>query len=257
MKADYHIHPNLLKQPEQADLFINRAIELGFDEICFTDHMPFTVTGDEHDRIPFGKVSEYCMAVREKAEIYKERIIIKTGIEIDYHPSCIAEIEDVLSQGEFDYVLGSSHMNIKGFGVPFGKITKNQYAQIVLKNYSSAAQSGYFNTISHLDVYRCFFADSNYFSDSSDEYTYQSCVELLCEIFLCLEKNGVCLELNAAPLYKKFDNLGIYPQTNILDIAKSYKLNYVYGSDAHTYDKVGYGYDKIYSAKKVRDEIHL
>ena len=59
IKRDFHMHPNILKVPEQADLFINRAIELGFNEICFTDHMPFSVTGDEVDRIPFGKVKEY------------------------------------------------------------------------------------------------------------------------------------------------------------------------------------------------------
>ena len=54
MKRDTHMHPNLLKIPEQADDFIRQAIALGFDEIHFTDHMPFTKTGDEHDRIPFG-----------------------------------------------------------------------------------------------------------------------------------------------------------------------------------------------------------
>ena len=117
-KKDFHMHPNLLKKPKQADLFIKRAIELNFDEICFTDHMPFSVTGDEHDRIPFGMVKDYCEKVREKADEYKNQIIIKTGIEIDYHPKCLKEIEEVLSQGEFDYIIGSSHLNIEGFNIP-------------------------------------------------------------------------------------------------------------------------------------------
>ena len=39
------------------------------------------------------------------------------------------------------------------------------------------------------------------------------------------------LEINAAPLFKCFDNLGFYPEKKILDIAKNYKLKYISGSD--------------------------
>lgn len=241
-KRDFHMHPNLLKLPKQADMFINRAIELGFDEICFTDHMPFTVTGDEHDRIPFGKVGEYCQKVREKAAEYKNHIIIKTGIEIDYHPGCIKEIESVLSEGSFDYVIGSSHLNIKGFGIPFSETNHTEFAGLVLKNYLSAIKSGYFDAISHLDVYRWVFSEYELIADG---YTYKSHLDILIKIFEQLELTGVKLEINAAPLYKGFDNLGAYPQREITELSKNYKIEYIYGSDAHCYEHVGYAYDKI------------
>jgi len=245
-----HTHPNLLKKPEQADLFINRAIELGFDEICFTDHMPFTVTGDEHDRIPFGGIAKYCNAVREIAGKYEKKIKIKLGIEIDYHPSCLTEIESVLSEGDFDYVIGSSHLNISGFGIPFSATTRTEFARMVLENYLSAVNSGYFDTISHLDVYRWVFSEEKVYPLINDGYTYRSNLDLIYRIFESLEKTGVNLEINAAPLYKKFDELGAYPETDILNISRKFKLNYVYGSDAHFPDKVGFGYD--YFAKIVQ-----
>ncbi len=242
LKKDYHMHPNLLKKPEQSDLFIERAIELGFDEICFTDHMPFTVTGDEHDRIPFGKVSEYCEKVREKADEYKDKIIIKTGIEIDYHPTCIKEIEQVLSAGDFDYIIGSSHLNIAGFNIPMEKTTRTEFARLVLENYLSAAKSGYFDTISHLDVYRWVFSAYPLIDDG---YTYKSNEAIIHQIFEVLQKTGVNLEINAAPLYKGFDSLGAYPENEILNLSKNYNINYIYGSDAHSFDKVGYEYDNL------------
>ncbi len=241
-KADCHLHPNILKEPDSADLFIKRAIELGFEEICFTDHMPFSVTGDEYDRIPFGKIKEYCEMVREKADAYKDKLCIKTGIEIDFHPDHLAEIEDVLSQGTFDYVIGSSHLNITGFGIPLSITTQTEFAKLVLENYLSAAKSGYFHTISHLDVYRwCFSA----FPIIDDAYTYAAHLDLLHQIFEALEDMCVMLEVNAAPLYKNFDSLGPYPENEILNLAKTYKLKFIYGSDAHLPQHVGYGYASL------------
>ena len=241
IKRDYHLHPNLLKKPEQADLFIERAIELGFGEICFTDHMPYSVTGDEHDRIPFGMVGEYCKKVREKAAEYKDKIIIRTGIEIDYHPQSISEIETVLDSGDFDYVLGSSHLNIKGYGIKMNKTTRAEFAKMVLENYLSAVNSGYFDVLSHLDVYRWVFSE---FTLADDDYSYKSNIGLINKIFSALEKTGVKLEINAAALYKGFDKLGPYPETELIKLSKNYNIGYIYGSDAHTFDKLGYGYDK-------------
>lgn len=43
-KKDYHLHPIMLKCPAQAEGFVNAAIAKGFDKICFTDHMPFSIT---------------------------------------------------------------------------------------------------------------------------------------------------------------------------------------------------------------------
>lgn len=243
LKRDGHMHPNIMKKPHQGDEFVSRAIELGFDEIFFTDHMPFTVTGDEHDRIPFGAVADYCAASSDFRRKYADKISIKTGIEIDYHPDCVPEIREVLAEGSFDRVLGSSHLNITGFKIPFSKLTKTQFAEIVFENYLHAAESGLFHVLTHLDVYRWIFADGS-FGLTDDGYTPKRCEKLLRRLFAILEKNGIALEINAAPLYKRFDSLGAYPEREILAIAEDYRFPIVYGSDAHTSDKVGFAYSE-------------
>ncbi len=244
IKRDGHMHPNIMKKPHQGDEFILRAIELDFSEIVFTDHMPFTVTGDEHDRIPFGMVGEYCEAVSNFAEKYRDKICIKTGIEIDFHPDCLDEITEVLASGKFDVILGSSHLNIAGFGVPFGKITRTDYAALVLENYLRAAESGLFHVMTHLDVYRWVFSEAMYptIDDGFDVSVHE---DILRHIFSAMEKRGIALEINAAPLYKKYDDLGAYPEKKILAVAEDYDLRLVYGSDAHSADKIGFEYDAL------------
>ncbi len=242
MKADYHTHPNLLKVPEQGITFIETAIARGFEEICFTDHMPFTVTGDEVDRIPFGRIGDYCTEVRKLQKIYKEKIRVKVGIEIDFHPDHRKEIESVLSQGTFDYIIGSSHMNIAGFHIPLSETTHNEFAALVLQNHLQAIESGYFDTLSHLDVYRWVFSA---YPLRADDYSYHNHLPILHRIFEALAERNMFLEINAAPLFKQFDSLGAYPQPEILNLAKEYELKFIYGSDAHKAEHVGFGYEEI------------
>ncbi len=242
-KKDYHMHPNLLKMPQRGPQFIEAAIERGFEEICFTDHMPFTLTGDEKDRIPFGRVADYCREVRALGERYRDRIRLKVGIEIDYHPSCHEEIEQVLSEGDFDYVIGSSHLHIAGYGVALNRTGRNEFAKMVLENYLAAARSGYFNTISHLDVYRWVFSK---YPLPDDGYHWQKHLPELHRLFAAIKEQNMYLEINAAPLFKQFDSLGAYPQPEIVALAREYELQFIYGSDAHRAEHVGFGYGELW-----------
>ena len=248
IRSDGHTHPNLLKKPHQAHDFITRAVELKFDEIVFTDHMPFTVTGDEHDRIPFGAVGEYLRAVREISSQYSDKIAVKTGIELDFHPMSVCELEEVLDEGSFDRVLASSHLNIKGFGVPFGSITRSEYAALVIENYIKAAEWGRFDVLTHLDVYRWVFTEGTAYPLGDDGYTVKTHEKLFRHLFALLEKKGIALEFNTSPFFKGFSDEGAYPSREILKIAEDYRLRYVYGSDAHKADHVGYAYDEFVKA---------
>lgn len=236
------MHPNIMKVPGQAEEFARRAADLGFEEICFTDHMPFSLTPGEYDRIEPGDVGEYCEKVRETARNLKNVITIKTGIEIDYHPDYTGEIKDVLAEGSFDYVLGSSHLSIAGYGIDMEHTSKTEYAAMVIENYIKAAESGLFDTITHIDVYRWVFSA---FPLSEDGFTFERIRNALERLFSTLERTGVQLEINAAPLYKRFDSLGPYPECKIIEMAKSYRINYIYGSDAHRAEHVGFGYDSL------------
>ena len=129
MKKDYHMHPRVIEGDERFDLFAAEAIKKGIERVCITDHMPLSIS-NASDRIPKGRVGEYCRRVRELSERYKGIIDIKCGIEIDFHPSVIGEIEEVLGDGEFDYILGSSHMHL--FIKDFENYSYNGFAECAL-----------------------------------------------------------------------------------------------------------------------------
>ncbi len=238
MRKDCHTHPNIINNPNQVDEFIKRAISIGLDEIHFTDHMPVFPTDWESDRIPFERLENYCEIIKEKAEQYADKITIRCGIEIDYHPNDKKLIESILEKGNFDVVLGSSHLSTDGYGM-------EEFAEVVLKNYASAAKSGYFTTLAHLDYYRRPYAEGEGYNFATGEFDAAKLFEpLLREIFSEMEKNNITLEINAAPLYAGFDKSDLpYPHPGILAIASEYNLKYAYGSDAHSADRIAYGYD--------------
>lgn len=253
MRKDCHTHPNIINKPWQVDEFIETAISLGLDEIHFTDHMPaFPANPDpESDQTPIERIGDYCKIVREKAEKHADKIKILCGFEIDYHPDSVEQIEDVLSRGEFDVILGSSHLDR-------GEKSLEEFSEIVLKNYLSAAKSGYFTTLAHLDYYRRPFAEGEGYNFATGEFDAAKLYEpLLRELFSEMEKRGITLEINAAPLYAGFDKSDLpYPHPGILAIASEYNLKYSYGSDAHCARHIGYGYDDVLKiVRSVSDKI--
>ena len=104
MIKDYHMHPKVVLDPSAFDLYAQRALAQGIEEVCITDHMPLS-TSCAKDRIPAGQVEAYCQQVQKIKEKYKGHLSVRLGIEIDYHPAFTKEIEAVLSAGDYDFVI--------------------------------------------------------------------------------------------------------------------------------------------------------
>lgn len=239
MIKDYHMHPMVVQKPEQFDLFVQKAITEGIEEICITDHMPLLCSSAK-DRIPHGKIKEYCAAVRRFAGEYKDDISIKVGIEIDFHPSVRAEIDAVLDAGEFDFVLGSSHLHVIKANEWFqNNVTHNDYAKAMFENTILAVQSGLFDSIAHIDMHRRIFARKDKFPLIDDGYFESLHEKLIDETLDAFVENGVRLELNAhiAELTGCIEDM--YPHTFIVERALDKGISFTYGSDAHKPESVG------------------
>lgn len=239
MIKDYHMHPMVVQKPEQFDLFVQKALEEGIEEICITDHMPLLCSGAK-DRIPHGKVREYCETVRRFAELYKDDISIKLGIEIDFHPSVKDEIDAVLEAGEFDFVLGSSHLHvIKQHEWFQNNMTYNEYAKAMFENTILAAQSGYFDAIAHIDMHRRIFARKDKFPLIDDGYFQSLHTELINETLDVIAENGVRLELNPHIAELTGNITDMYPSIYVVERALQKGIKFTYGSDAHAPQSVG------------------
>jgi histidinol-phosphatase (PHP family) len=224
--------------------FIDSAIKQDFEEICFTDHMPLSIS-NARDRIPKGNVKQYCEAVKEKAIEYKGKISIKTGIEIDYHPGFYSEIENVLEQGNFDIIIGATHMHLLGHNIKMNSMTPNEYAKLSLQNTLLSIKSGYFDVIPHIDLYRWVYTQSERFPIKPGTYCVDEHMDIIKEVMREIETRKLKLEVNSHAILHKVDECGVYPGESIMKLANQYNLQYVFGSDAHTPDWVGYGYDYL------------
>ncbi len=236
MRKDYHMHPTVLKAPGRFDLFVQKALACGIGEICVTDHMPLSISGAK-DRIRAGEVKNYCRRVRELAEKYEGILRIKCGIEIDYHPSALAEIESVLEDGTFDFILASSHMHV--FIGDFENYTFSDFAKAALENSLKAAETGWFHALSHLDMYRFAFENPHRFPLIKNAYSPEMNECLIKELLDTVVRRGMFLEINPHLAEAKQDLSFVYPAEPIARWALEKNVQFSYGSDVHNPDSVG------------------
>ena len=243
MRKDYHIHPTVLKTPERFALFVQEACRKGIGEICVTDHMPLSLSHAK-DRLERGTVRAYCARVRELAAEYADRITIKCGIEIDYHPSVLGEIKEVLEQGDFDYLLGSSHLHL------FEKenctrYTYNDFAKMSLENAIGALECGLFHTLAHPDMYRFPFTRPERYPLIPAPYTPERHEVLIKELLRTAAEKGTYLEINPHLAQHTGVFADMYPQEPIVKWGLELGVRFVYGSDAHAPEDVGALLDEL------------
>ena len=245
MKKDYHMHPTVVQDPGRLKDFVEKALLQGIQEICITDHMPLRGNA-AGDRIPAGSVADYCASVRKLAKQYESQISIKLGIEIDYHPSVEAEIQEVLKSGDFDYILGSSHLHaIAGLNLFSGNVTRNEYAKAMFENTIAAIRTGWFSAVPHMDMHRWIFSLPNRFPLVDDDYSEEFHWELIDRVLTEIRERGMRLEINPHLAVKDLDIRKVYPSIPILERALELNVRFCYGSDAHQPGEVGTMLDQL------------
>ena len=235
---DYHIHAQIFQEHVDSEMFIRSAIEKNMDEICITDHMPFSYSSAA-DRIPTGRVKEYCSRVRDLARKYEDRITIKCGIELDYHPTVVDEIEAVLDAGDFDLLLGSTHLHAFWKTMNLSRYTQSDYVKAMMENTILAAASGYFHVIPHIDMYKWIFSNPQRFpliDDGFKESKFSSLYETTLSV---IRDHGLMLEINPHFAQAVDDIESTYPSPYLAQKALDMGLKFCYGSDAHKAEDVG------------------
>ena len=217
-----------------------RATDLGFDEICFTEHCPLP-----H---PFGRsrmkqayFEDYVKLARDIQEDFPE-LRIKTGIEVDYHPDITDYLAGIIELQPFDFVLGSIHIHTPLCRPLIEGKSFDEIADSAMRLSIEAAASGLFDAIAHLDFCRWDPA----FDNPPGVYEPGRHRSIVRELLAVMAKEGVCLEVNSSGLAKRFAE--ILPCPTILEWAADFDLHYTFGSDAHRVERVGAGYGEVMSA---------
>jgi histidinol-phosphatase (PHP family) len=229
MNIDLHNHTPRCNHAEGSiDEYVEAALAKGIDIFGFADHAPMDF--DERYRMGFGEMKGYETEVREAAERYKNKIILRLGYEVDYLPG---HMDERVLNADVDYLIGSVHfIDDWGFDNPefIGKY-ENADLDTIWREYFEAvegmAQSRLFDIVGHLDLIKVF------------NYRPQTDIRTLAEGALdAIAAAEMTLELNAAGWRKPVDEA--YPSLDLLRMAHDRHIPITFSSDAHKPEQVGY-----------------
>ncbi len=255
MMKDLHIHiergPYTVEWIEQ---FISQAEKMNISEInllehtirikefhpCFKEAEEFNsyqkkwVTEKKKVAHPLEEYKALAQEIRKRDYPVK----VNFGLEVCWFEQHADKIASLLSDGFFDFVLGSVHWvdnwtfnqrKYQWLGKDFSQIYK-RYFELEI----SAAESGIFNSIAHPDLITC---HSLYPKESLNDYYHRLCN--------AAKNSSTALEMNTSRYWKgKTEYCGINPE--FLEIAKKEGVVLTPGSDAHRPEDVGKGIAKAY-----------
>ena len=128
-----------------------RAVEIGLDEIGFSEHKDFDPNDPLVSYFDYGRYMAEIEAARTE---YGARLKIRAGVEIDYQKRFEAEIAEFLAAHRFDFVLTSVHfVDGKMIMTPeynTGRTRRQAYADYFAAVLDSI-QSGAMDILGHLE----------------------------------------------------------------------------------------------------------
>ncbi len=238
-RIDLHNHTTRCNHAEgTVDEYIQKAIALGIDIYGFSEHAPMDF--DEGYRLSFEEMTDYENDILTAKEKYKDDIEILLGYEVDWLPG---HMDERVLGANVDYLIGSVHFIDKwSFDNPefiggWKERDIDEIWQAYFEATEAMAKSGYFDIVGHLDLIKVF------------KYLPKQDVRLLAKASLnAIKKNGMVLELNAAGLRKPVGE--IYPSKALLEEAYALDIPVTFGSDAHSPEQVGFGYEEAVALAK-------
>lgn len=236
MKADYHMHTDFSDDsvyPMKA--VIQRAIELGLEEICFTEHVDHGVKTYRKDFYDlYKKEFERCRG------IYQDQITLKYGIEFGIQMHTVNLYQKDFKEHDFDFVILSCHQveDMEFWTQDFqrGKTQREYnlayYQEIldvmeVYKDYS---------VLGHLDAIKR--------DDKQGVFPFEETKDILTKILQLAIKDGKGIEINTSN-----ERYGLSDFTPCKDILRLYHqlggTILTFGSDSHKEEHVGYNIEVI------------
>ncbi|WP_409251648.1 histidinol-phosphatase HisJ [Bacillus sp. SCS-153A] len=261
MKIDGHIHTPYCPHGTKDTFhdYINRALELGYDEITFTEHAPLPEgfkdpVPDNDSGMKREYLESYLKDLTDLKKEYRGKITIKTGLEIDYIEGyeeettqfldtigphlddSLLSVHFLLKEGTYD-CLDYSKENFGRMIEFYGSVDRihQAYYSTVLKSIKADLGNYKPKRIGHItlaDKFKKNFPPSSSFS--------QEINSILDEI----ANRKMELDYNGAGFFKKGCGVS-YPPPEIVKQALEMGIPLVYGSDAHQAKDLNQGRDRM------------
>ncbi len=224
MFADYHMHSSFSDDSTAPmEDMVRRAIALGLDEICFTEHVDHDIAG-----ITPCDYEAYMAGLASAREKFGDRIVIRTGIEYGPQRSNTARYEEEFARYPFDFVILSCHqVDRKGFWrYEIQKDhTQDEYQRIYYEAIYDVMQLyKEYSVLGHLDVIKRY--------DPAPPYPDEKILPLVEKILRQAISDGKGIEVNTSSYRYRLPDLT--PSRRILELYHELGGEILtFGSDAH------------------------
>ena len=246
MLADYHLHCEFSHDSvELMEAQIDRAIELGLDEICFTDHVDYGIKKDwsegniqyRHNE-PMANVDypKYFDKLHRMKELYKDKLVIKQGLEFGIQSITVDQFKKLYDtyQKELDFTLLSMHQvdNLEFWTKDFmkGRSQKEYNEKYYQEIYEVQKVFKDYSCLAHLDLLVRY--------DPEGIYPFEQVEAMVAEILRQAIRDNKGIELNTSSW--RYGLSDTQPSKAILKLYKDLGGKIItIGSDAHKTSQLG------------------
>lgn len=231
-KTIFHVHGHRCKHAseEREVEYIQKAIELGANEIVFTDHAPFPENPFNY-RMTMEELKEYTKTLQALKSQYTGLIEVKIGLEMEYAPLYLDYYRELKERWKMDTLLLGQHFSLLPDGkYTFDLVNKSDEAQYLAQGILEGMESGLFDVVAHPD--QIFRRIKQWDSEAS---------ELAKQIKECAVRTGVVLEKNISNMFEKKRKHLYWPEF-WADLPEGIKI--IYGVDAHSVSEMVDNYRK-------------
>ena len=234
---DFHMHSNFSEDcstPMEAT--IESAIEKGFTEICFTEHVDYDYP-DPNFTFDLD-TKRYDQYIKRMQECYSPKITIRKGIEIGIQPHLFERYHTLLNKEAFDFIIMSMHATDRK-DLHNGDFFQNRTPEEAYELYYEellycVERFDRYSILGHLDLvkrYKQLDIDRNFH-------------EIIAELFKTIIPKGKGIEVNTSGFAYGLGSA--MPSKDILELY--YELGgeiITIGSDAHKPEHVGHRFPEV------------
>jgi len=241
--TEYHHHTdNSFDSKVSMDDVCEQAIKKGINEICFTEHFSVNPKAPTYGHMDF---TRYFAQINECREKYRDRLVIKVGIELCEPHLLTEEYNQALNDLELDFILGSVH-NINE--TKLRKYMHDKSLQEIYQGYFEEVLSmvsiADIDVIAHLDLMK------RYAKESIGNYKFSEFQGIIERILSKGIERSIGIEINTSGL-SDIKVGEAFPTMNILKLYKSLGGEILtIGSDSHQVKTVGSHLEEALSMAK-------
>lgn len=244
-----HVHTNV-----SDDCFVScdemaaAAISAGASGISFTDHC---IGSSFISRNAYTAAKASAKCARLAAEKYQGHIEIFAGIEFEEMRCCPEYAQRIIDTTDFDIILASVH-RVLNYSVqkPISQVNFSEFPEAELHKYVSlyfdavleTVQKCDFDSLAHLTVILRYICVK--YGRTLDITPHLAAIDQILNVLI---RRSKALEINTSEI----KTIGLMPDDNIIRRYRRLGGSLVtIGTDAHTADRITYGFDEAISVLK-------